>query len=249
MNTTYALLLFLAAFIPGLITIFSKKPLKYHSEYLLVFAGTYIFSITILHLIPEIFSNTSHPEKMALFVLAGFFMQIFLDFLTSGIEHGHMHLQRKQSPGLSPVLLMIGLTIHAVMDGSVLAQPPTGPLSIQSAGQTGLLIGILLHKGPAAAALIIVLMWSVRNKTLLILLLLIFSFASPFGLWLGDVLTRSNGLGDETLLIIIALVSGNFLHISASIFIESDPRHVYDLKKISAGIAGLLLAVAAEFLH
>ncbi len=249
MNIFYGLSLFFAALIPGMSVIFLKKRFfKYHSEKLLVFAGTYIFSITLVHLLPEIFSNAENPAKMGLFVLTGFFMQIFIDFLTSGVEHGHIHLQHQEHKHLSPLLLMTGLTLHAIMDGSVLAQPAAGTVSGISDQQTGLLFGIILHKIPAATVLMVVLMWTVRKKTLLVIFLLIFSIASPFGLWAGEVLSRSNAFGSETFLIILALVSGNFLHISTSIFMESGSEQKYDFKKILAGISGIILALLSEFL-
>ncbi len=48
MKIAYSIILFLAAFIPGLIIIKLQKPLKFDLKYLLVFAGAFIFSITIL---------------------------------------------------------------------------------------------------------------------------------------------------------------------------------------------------------
>ncbi len=248
MNAFYSIALFLAALIPGLYVIFLKRQFfKHHSGNLLVFAGTYIFSITLVHLLPEIFSNTTNPVKMGFFVVAGFFMQIFIDFLTSGVEHGHIHTEHGEYPHLSPFLLMTGLTIHAMMDGSVLTQSPAGLPNGPGSWQPGLLFGIILHKIPAAIILMVILMQSVRRKTLLIFLLLIFSLASPFGLWAGNLLSQSDAFGSETFQIILALVSGNFLHISTSIFMESDPEHKYDPKKILAGIAGVILAVLSEF--
>lgn len=247
MNITYALLLFGAALIPGIAIIIARKPLHYHSKYFLIFAGTYIFSITVVHLLPDIFSTTEHPIKMGLFVLLGFFIQIFIDFLTTGVEHGHVHLQHDEPGKLSPLLLMIGLTIHAIMDGSVLAQPDSGLTRPDLHHSMGLMFGIIMHKIPAAAVLMMVLHQSIRNKYWLITLLLLFSLASPFGLWAGNYLSNSNLLGSETLLIIMALVSGNFLHISTTIFFESSPDHLYNIKKILTGIAGALLAVMTEF--
>lgn len=248
MNITFALLLFFSALIPGAAVIIAKKPFKYHSGYFLVFAGTYIFSITIVHLLPELFSETEHHVKMGLFVLLGFFMQIFIDFLTSGVEHGHTHINRKGSTNLSPLLLMIGLTIHSIMDGSILAHPGSEDTTLALHQSGGLLFGIIIHKIPASAVLMTILQWTIKRKQLLLALLLIFSLASPFGLWAGNYLAQSDILGSESFLIIMALVSGNFLHISTTIFFESSPDHHFNRKKILFGIAGALLAVLTEFL-
>jgi len=247
MNITFVLLLFFAAFIPGVMVIMAKKQFKYHSGYFLVFAGAYIFSITIVHLLPEIFSKTAYPVKMGLFVLLGFFLQIFIDFLTSGVEHGHTHISREGPTKLSPLLLMIGLTIHAIMDGSILAQPGSEDTTHALHHSGGLLFGIIIHKIPASAVLMSIMQWSIQKKQLLLALLLIFSLASPFGLWAGNFLGQSNFLGSESFLIIMALVSGNFLHISTTIFFESSPDHHYNRKKILIGIIGALLAILTEF--
>jgi len=249
MNITFALLLFFSALIPGAMVIIAKKSFQFNSTYFLVFAGSYIFSITIVHLLPELFSETRHPEKMGLFVLLGFFIQIFIDFLTSGVEHGHSHISKTGHTNLSPALLMIGLTIHAIMDGSILAHPGSEDTAHALHQSGGLLFGIIIHKIPASVVLMLILQWSIQKKQLLLALLLIFSLASPFGLWAGNFLGKSEYFGNESFLIIMALVSGNFLHISTSIFFESSPDHHFNRKKILIGIAGALLAVITEFLH
>src|SRR5690606_13662163 len=187
-----------------------RKP-GYNSKNLhnwLVFAGAYIFSITIVHLIPELFSHAEHPKSIALFILAGFFMQIFIDFLTSGVEHGHAHQHHMKTPVLS---LMIGLTIRAFMDGTILVH------STEHTGDhvhgMGLLLGIVVHKIPAAIVLVTVLSFTIFNRKKLLALLLIFSFATPVGLYVTQVLQQGDLLAHEVFLYLFAVVSGNFLHI------------------------------------
>ena len=48
----------------------------------------FIIGMSFLHLLPEAFAAT---PKAGLFVLLGFVIQIFLEFLSNGIEHGHQH--------------------------------------------------------------------------------------------------------------------------------------------------------------
>ncbi|MCK5470842.1 MAG: ZIP zinc transporter, partial [Cyclobacteriaceae bacterium] len=117
MKIAFSIILFLSAFIPGLIIIKLQKPLKFDLKYLLVFAGAFIFSITIVHLLPEILTASANPQRIGLFVLVGFFMQIFLDFVTTGVEHGHLHKHSHHHTRISPIMLMLGLCIHALMDG------------------------------------------------------------------------------------------------------------------------------------
>jgi len=245
MEVYFILTLFLAAFIPGYVILRMQKPLKIDLKYMLVFAGAFIFSITIVHLLPELLTSSSDPRKIGVFVLVGFFMQIVIDFSTSGVEHGHLH-EHHHHGGLSPIMLMFGLCMHALMDGSILVHPGN-----HETGQhlSGLLIGIVLHKIPAAIALMSVLRSMIKNQKLLMIFLLIFSLASPAGLVLSELLGKFELLGKEGFLILFAIVSGNFLHISTTIYFESSPDHSFHKKKIFISLIGALLAILIEFLQ
>ena len=246
MELLFIIVLFLAAFIPGVIVIRLQKPLNFDLKYLLVFAGAFIFSITIVHLLPEIITTSANPRLIGLFVLLGFFMQIFLDFITSGVEHGHLHQHEHHSHRFSPIMLMIGLCIHAIMDGSILIHNED---SGHTEHGTGLLIGIVLHKIPAAIALMSVLNSTIKNRQILIACLIIFSLASPAGMLLSEWLIQTSIVSDQGIAIIFAIVSGNFLHISTTIYFESSPDHSFHKKKIFISLLGALLAIFVEFIH
>ncbi len=243
MDIYFIIILFLAAFIPGYVILRLQRPLKLDLKYMLVFAGAFIFSITIVHLLPELLTSSSDPRKIGLFVLVGFFMQIFIDFSTSGVEHGHLH-EHHHHGSLSPFMLMFGLCLHALMDGSILVHPGN-----HETGQhlSGLLIGIVLHKIPAAIALMSVLQSSIKDKKVLIGLLIVFSIASPAGLIFSKLLSDFQVLGKEGFLILFAIVSGNFLHISTTIYFETSPDHTFHRKKIFISLIGALLAILIEF--
>ena len=59
------------------------------------FTGAYLLCLTILHLLPELYHSeglTGHPEmKLGILILAGFFVQVALDAISMGVEHGHSH--------------------------------------------------------------------------------------------------------------------------------------------------------------
>lgn len=243
--TLYIIIVFLSAFIPGLYII--RKP-GYDSKnlhYWLVFAGAYIFSITIVHLIPELFSNTQNPKYLALFILFGFFMQIFIDFLTTGVEHGHAHHHHQiKTPVFS---LMIGLTIHAFMDGTILVHSDES-LSDHLHG-IGLLLGIVVHKIPAAIVLVTVLAFTLKSKKKLMTLLLIFSIATPVGLVITQIMQGKEVFQSEVFNYIFAVVSGNFLHISTTIYFESSPQHRFDKKRVVYALVGAALAVLIDVWH
>jgi zinc and cadmium transporter len=63
---------------------------------LLAFSGSFLLSITFLHLIPETIEDQGH--KAGLYILIGFFLQLFIQRFTHGVEHGHSHSQGPQPP-------------------------------------------------------------------------------------------------------------------------------------------------------
>lgn len=246
MEVTFSAILLLAALIPGLIFLKIRTTVTFGLSELLIFASAFIFSITIIHLLPELFTATAFPGRIGLFILLGFFMQIILDFFTSGIEHGHLHAHSHHHSRFSPLIIMIGLFIHAFMDGSILVHPATAGAETDS---TGLLIGIVLHKIPATIALMTVLQATVKKKKALLILLLVFSIASPLGLFSSEMLNRLQLVSHEGFLIIFAIISGNFLHISTTIYFETSPDHSFQKKKILISILGAATAMLVEWLQ
>lgn len=202
----------------------------------LIFAGSYLFAITIIHIIPELFSLSSNPSRIGLYVLIGFFLQQFLEYFSSGVEHGHFHAHKAVSiQGRTSII--IALFIHSLLEGSLLIHDSPFHEKHES---YSLLLGIVLHKMPAAFALMVT-MQALGRKA--IYLLLLFSLSSPLGLFLADYLTISG----DSFLILFAIVCGSFLHISTTIFVEASPEHHFGLNKILVSILGALLAILVEF--
>src|SRR3954468_1871680 len=111
MNYSMYAFLFLSVIISGLSVLFiniSSKNLKL----LLSFSGAFLFAISVLHLIPEIYS--SKTANIGVFILIGFFAQILLEFFSEGIEHGHIHIHKEHHghhEHAFPYAMMIGLSI------------------------------------------------------------------------------------------------------------------------------------------
>ena len=93
--TVKLLVLFLTPFLAGLLIFLVPKGRNTNYRMLLVFAGSYLFAITVIHILPELYQHTSGVELMGLFVLAGFFLQQLLEYFTSGVEHGHIHTHER----------------------------------------------------------------------------------------------------------------------------------------------------------
>ncbi|MBR9999482.1 MAG: ZIP family metal transporter [Cyclobacteriaceae bacterium] len=223
-----ALILFFSAFTGGILFILFPGFRRKKFDFILVFSGSYLFSITILHILPEVYAQYNQPFKIGAWILAGFLLQMILGSISSGIEHGHSHQHgqiRLQGISAAPLFLLIGLGIHAFLEGTIVAHPVRSAIHNHSGG---ILLGIVLHKFPAAIALMTVFFHQKQKVLLALLYLIIFSLASPAGLIITSYVGNSSLLSVNEMALLYALVSGSFLHISTTIFFESSPHHHLD---------------------
>ncbi len=242
------ILLFFTAMGAGLLVFFAPKFRDKYFKLVLVFAGSYLFAITVLHLLPELFSSGFDGGKIGLFILIGFLLQQILEVLSSGIEHGHIH-QHHGNAKSGVFTVMIGLFIHAFLEGTLLSH---GNLLGDDAldhvhNGKSVLLGIVMHKGPAAFALAAVLSSSLSKKWTLILLTL-FALASPMGMFSSSFLFENGILQKEGIGMLYGLVVGGFLHISTTIFFESSPHHTFHWNKLLVSFLAAGMAIASEYL-
>lgn len=250
--TLKLLVLFLTPLLSGLLVYLVPKGKNSHYKLLLVFAGAYLFAITVIHILPELYTQNAGTELIGLFVLAGFFLQQFLEYFTSGIEHGHIHSHKDEHhhhshhhQSISSLVLLTALCIHAFLEGGMLAQPvATGPVYDVNA----ILLGIALHRAPAAFALMTVLSFQLHSRRRALPHLAGFSLAAPIGLLLSSYLAQNEILSTTALIYLYALVCGNFLHISTTIVFESSPDHHFNARKLAVAVLGALVAVAVEYI-
>jgi zinc transporter ZupT len=244
------LILFFTPLVSGLLIYLLPKSKGANFRLLLVFAGSYLFAITVIHILPELYQHNQEVEVIGLFVLAGFFLQQLLEYFTSGVEHGHIHTSEVHShdhshQSISALVLLFALCIHAFLEGGMLAQPLTsGPVYDVNA----ILLGIALHRAPAAFALMTVLAHQLHSRNRALPHLIGFSLAAPAGLLLSTYLTNHEILSTAGLIYLYALVCGNFLHISTTIVFESSPGHRFNARKMAVAVVGALVAVAVEYI-
>src|SRR5690606_30629250 len=80
--------------IAGLIISFYLKPSSSKGfQLLLSFSGAYLLSVTVFELLPEVYGSGN--DSVGIFIMMGLLLQILLEFISKGIEHGHMHLDKK----------------------------------------------------------------------------------------------------------------------------------------------------------
>jgi len=234
---TYALLIF-SVFAAALTVLWVKPSDPNKLKLLIAFSGAYLLSITALHLLPEVFTGDD-GAYFGSFVLVGFFIQVMLEYLSGGIEHGHTHTHR--SAGL-PVGLMIGLCLHAFLEGMPLGGGDAG--HSDSHGLEPLLLGIVLHKYPVAMVFLAMLLNSGLAKAKAFGLLAVFAAMAPLGTLLSGV-EMVGQYNRESL----AIVIGIFLHVSTTILFESSEGHRFNAYKVVAIAAGLALSAAGLLLN
>ena len=224
------ILLFLSVIVSGLVVLFvniSSKNLKL----ILSFSGAFLFAISVLHLIPEIYqSDTMH---VGVYILIGFFAQILMEFFSEGIEHGHVHVHKHNHKGHAfPYAMMAGLSIHSFLEGMPLA-------NFVAASHQSLLTGIVMHNIPIAIALMTMLLQSHISKKTAILWLVVFALVTPLGTFtsyaIGENLIGNFASYSDR---IMAVVVGIFLHISTTILFESSDNHRFNFIKFMVIILG-----------
>lgn len=218
---------------------------KTHSQFLnilLSFSGAYLLGVVVIHLLPDVFLTTPVDSQPALFILLGFFIQLLIVQLTRGIEHGHMHLHEHLSNNYVSGVVF-GLSIHAFLEGIPLAAENISHDQVQP-----LFWGIFVHKFPETFALATVLFFSFSKKSTAAICILLFSFMTPLGNFVGKYLTEESL--DHNISWLIAIVCGTLIHISTTIIFEASGKaHKISIYKFLAILGGAAISLLTMHTH
>lgn len=229
------ILLFGSSMLGGLCIFLLRKDNNDRLKLVLSFSGAYLFAITILHLMPDVY-HSGNPQ-IGLYILGGFLLQILMEQFSEGIEHGHLHKHKNQQ-FVFPLGIMASLCLHAFLEGMPLAQKKHNEL----------VFGIALHHIPAAFALGSVLLKNKIKISRIIIFLILFAAMSPMGYWLSFEIGRGSiGHMDAYFEGVMGVVIGIFLHISTTILFESSVDHKFNLKKMIAVLLGTSIAMAGLY--
>ena len=204
------------------IALLLKPKGKTNLKLLLAFSGSFLLSLTVMHLLPDVY-ETGNP-KVGIFIMLGILFQIILEFFSKGAEHGHVHGHDKMTR--MPWLLFISLCIHAFLEGF-----PVGH-------HHDLAYGIAIHHLPIAIILTTFFLNAQLNKTALLFFMITFAVMTPLGTMVSDTFPLLNDYYTE----ITAVVIGILFHISSTIIFESSEGHKFNIAKVSMIILGILLA-------
>lgn len=216
----------IASVLLGIGVVFLLKPKNDITKLLLAFSGAYLLSVTILHLLPDVYEHAEDSVSIGIYILGGIILQSILESLSKGLEHGHVHNHGESNA--FPTLLFISLSIHAFSEG----------LPIHHAGEN-LMWATAVHKVPIAIVLTTFLLNSKFHKTTIFIFLGVFALMSP----LGTLLSEQVSVLEQYIEEITAVIIGVFLHISTVILFESNQDHKFNIRKFLAIILGILLTV------
>ena len=211
-------------------------------DYITVFGGAFLFASCFINLVPHIFLDYEPYRfvtpgihfKIAATVMLGFLIQLLLEQLTKGAEHGHNHCpccveeleaeehhhEHHHHPGhchnstsIHPVTgLLIGLSIHAFLEGMPM-------VDLDGDIHQGLLYGIVLHNIPIALVLVSLFMHNHYGFWRSLALLFIFAVMTP----LGSLCNLYFVPQDEMLQsLLMGVVVGILLHVAVSILFDHD---------------------------
>jgi zinc transporter ZupT len=235
MNLPQYIILFIAVLFGGALAFRFKSQNRRMLQLILSFVGAYILGIIVLHLIPDAYNESN--QTIGLWVLGGFFIQLVLEQLSMGVEHGHIHDHHHTSKPMFALQVMLGLSIHAFIEGLPLSIDPNLLHHGHTHNHSNLYYGVIMHKAPEAFALALLLLMSHFEKKTVWFCVILFSLMSP----LGAFITQFANFKEGTLRCIIALVIGSLLHISTTILFEIDntDEHRISWQKVAAIAAGV----------
>jgi zinc and cadmium transporter len=231
------LLLIITVLSSGSLVFLFRRDNRTLLKLLLAFSGAFLIGISFLDLVPDVFSK--QLPHAGLFVLVGFLMQLLLELLTKGAEHGHEH--EKDCHGcdehISPFLLLLGLCIHSFLEGMPIVTSNDPGL------RNTLVTGIIIHNIPISLTLMSLFVHYGLGKARAFMFLLIFALMTPLGSLFSTLLQSVALAGiSDYFDYALAMVIGIFLHVSTSILFETSEDHQYNLRKFTTVVIGLATA-------
>jgi zinc transporter ZupT len=202
--------------------LFLKPKNKTNLKLLLAFSGSFLLSLTVMHLLPEVYESKN--SNIGIFIMLGILFQIVLEFFSKGAEHGHVHGHAKMYQ--IPWLLFISLCIHAFLEGF-----PVGH-------HHDLAVGIAIHHFPIAIILTTFFVNASLNKNAIFAFMITFAVMTPLGTVASNFIPQLNDYYTQ----ITAVVIGILFHISSTIIFESSEGHKFNIAKVSMIVIGIALA-------
>ena len=214
------------------------KNIKSQNLYLLIFTFFVFSAVWVLFL--------GFGSPIAL--LAGFILQILLELLSKGIEHGHVHHHGSITKS-QLAIIFIGLCTHAFIEGIPIQSFDTNQshvhaneINLESSFSWIYFTAILIHKLPIAIVLMFFLIKLEVSTLKKYLFLVLFSITTPLGAIIGKQLMLIESFYEWSPRF-LALTTGMLLHITTLLIFE-DHNHSKDkFKNLFIIIIGIVFGV------
>ena len=220
--------------------------LKKNMPLLLSFGGAFLLGLCFLHLLPEAFASNG---QAGYWVIGGFLIQIGLEYLSKGMEHGHIHGNR------FGLMAFVSLCLHAFIESMPFGLEPVEMATHVHDGHHHhhhhegagwpLLIGIGLHKLPVAIALMTILEATVQSRARRWGWVLVFAVTPLVGIALAGSLPQDSA----TIGALNGVLVGILLHIATTILFETSDGHEFNGRKFLTVILGLAMSLMTTHIH
>ena len=240
MSFWFYFILFFFPLLGGTIGLIIQTEKTQYLKLFLAFSGAFLFSITAVSIIPEVY-NADTDWPVGYFILGGFFFQIVIDQFSKGVEHGHLHHHPTNKP---PYGIFIALSLHAFLEGMA-----AGSELFTETVQANFIFGIALHEIPAAFALITILKVSGVKKKYLYAWLVVYALMTIFGSLTSQLALSISDMIANYMVYLVAIVIGVFLHISTTILFENTDNHRFSRFKLLAVAIGVAVALLSTLMH
>jgi zinc transporter ZupT len=209
----------------------------------LAFSAAYLFSTTIMHLLPEVYSSNNF-KYVGLFIVVGFSAQLFIENFSTGLEHGHSHHHSDVCKKHFPYGIIIGLMVHSFLEGlPVYHSDGVYTEAGHDHSNHQLIFGLVLHNIPISFLFVALLKEHGVKFFSVVFFLVLFSLMAPLGFLFSYMVHSFQFLQVISYQYIAdAVVIGIFLYISTAILFETSDEHKYSPSKIISMLIGIALA-------
>ncbi len=208
----------------------------------LAFSAAYLFSTTIMHLLPEAYGSNNF-KLVGLFIVVGFSAQLLIENLSTGLEHGHSHHHSDVCTKHFPYGIILGLLIHSFLEGLPVYHSDTTEAGLSGHSNHQLIFGLVIHNIPISFLFVALLKDHSVKWLSIIFFLVLFSMMAPLGFLFSYLVHTFQFMQVMSYQYIAdAIVIGIFLFISTAILFETGDDHKYSPSKIISMLLGIVLA-------
>ncbi len=246
MNTSTLYIIFFSVLAVGVLADFFQRKVNYLNKYIIPFGISFVLSLIFIHILPELFHTNN--KLIGLFFVIGFALQLLLELLSKGIEHGHIHAPKNRVGAKLLLPLMLGLCLHSFIEGMPLISiEKTAHIHQGHHHHSNEISGIyfmmiIVHKLPIAAILMFFFIKHITKSWIRYLMLIIFALTAPLGALSGYILSSSSDFNELSMLL-LSLSTGMLLHIATLLVFEKYHDHKEKMINIFLILGGLALGV------